>query len=236
MDDDEYHRLSDRVAQNFSIDDYLKHRDKFPDHDTYLPLFVANEGYVSMTGLDIAFKFEQQFKNLGISPEDFVGVLDGDEACIERLSLSCLRAISDREKQELDKPHIVANGQAISNSLLDMLICTMAEAISSFYLTPPSSWTVLLKVRLNAFSHSVLEKVLTSNRRSNAIGLFAANSEIKDALVAKIVGVNKSTVSRWKSDPDFIRCIEQSRKFSGISGDDHPLKLTNLLRPLRTEE
>lgn len=236
MNDDEFHRLSDWLAQDFSIDDYLKHRDQFPDQDTYLPLFVANEGYVSMTGLDIAFKFEKQFKNVGISPEDFVGMLDGDEACIDRLSLSCLRAISRREKLELDRPHIVANGQAISNSLLDMLICAMAEAITSFYLTPPSSWTVLLKVRLNAFSHSVLEKVHTSNRRSEAIGLFAANPEIKDAQVAKIVGVNKSTVSRWKSDPDFIRRIEMHRKFPGMARDDHPLKLANLLRPLRTEE
>ena len=205
-------QLLQAIERSFKIDDYLELRKRFPDQDTACWMVMANDKASPSWGMDFAFQLETDFEKFGISIHGFLGTLDGAPEDIDRFALEILAAISDREKRIRENPHAVSAGHAIGDTLLDFSICTILEALAYYGDSPPDSFQILVKARLNIFDNSIKEKRVLKLRRMFVAKIMAENSEWSFRQLANATGLNVSTISRWAADPDFASYVEMFRQ------------------------
>ncbi len=173
---------------------------------------MANDKASPSWGMDFAFQLETDFEKFGISIHGFLGTLDGAPEEIDRFALEILAAISDREKRTRENPHAVSAGHAIGDPLLDFSICAILEALAFYDYSPPNSFQILVKARLNIFDNSIKEKRVLKRRRTAVANIMAENPDWSFRQVANATGLNVSTISRWAADPDFVRYVEIFRQ------------------------
>tara|TARA_R110000796_G_scaffold173489_1_gene290447 strand:+ start:1410 stop:2105 length:696 start_codon:yes stop_codon:yes gene_type:complete len=218
------------LEQKFNLNDYLELRDCFPMEDMPLQLLIGEENTYNLMGFEIALKHEREFEKFGFIIEDYINILGGDEESIDKVCLSCLRAISNREQIIEKKAHAVASGDAIGDAFIDLIIIVILESISSFELAVPNSFQILMKVRLGLFKNKLLANEKLEDRRTHAANLIAKNPNIKDTEIAKLVGVNKSSISKWRKEPKFIRKLTL---FQGYRIDGSPIIPSNIKKLLK---
>lgn len=199
--------LQKDLERSFVIDDYLELKRRFPDADTALWMVLANDGSSPSWGIDFAFQLEEDYERFGISIHSFLGTLDGDPDVIDKFACGILNALSDREKALTANPHAVSAGNAISNALVDFSIGTLVEAFAYYGYPPPDSFQILLKYRLGLFKSTLKEDRVLKWRRTVIAKFVAENPTLSHRQIAKSVGVNVSTISRWMGEEDFQRYV-----------------------------
>lgn len=192
----------------FKIDDYLELRKRFPRSDSPLWMVLASDENSPSFGLDYAYQLESDLERFGIEIENFLGTLDGDDGYADLLCLRILEAVSHRKIVEEKRPHAVASGLAIGDSLIDFLCCSVLEAISYYGMRPPHSFQVLLKVRLGLFDNAILADRRLGHRRTLIALFIAENPAMSLREVSRSTGIHFSTISRWMADPKFIASVK----------------------------
>lgn len=203
------------LLEDFKIDDYLELRKRVPGRDINLFLFHHSfPGDDPFKGLDFLFLLEDEFKKHDISADDYVDMLDGDLEAIDRLCLQTLAAISKRQKSAPDTPHAMANGEVIGDALVGHMLVIMAETLSIYQLPILRSFQILLKVATGAFNSEYKKARALKDKKFLAAYILAENPGLSDRQLAQKLGVNVSTISRWRGD-DFDRRVNLFR--NGIS-------------------
>lgn len=192
---------------SFTIDDYLELKRRFPDSDTALWMVLASDNSSPSWGMDFAFQLEGDYERFGISIHSFLGALDGDPDNIDKFICEILNALSEREKALTENPHAISAGKAIPNALVDFSIGTLVEAFAYYGYPPPDSFQILLKYRLGLFKSTLKEERVLKWRRTMVAKFVAENPSLSNRQIAKTVGVNVSTISRWMGEEDFQRYV-----------------------------
>jgi hypothetical protein len=207
-------QLRAALENNFSIDDYLELRRRFPkSRDTALWMVMGADDSSPSYGMDFAYQLQADFKKFRIPIETFLGTLDGDRDYIDLLCLSTLEALSRREKLMRDNPHTVGSGLAIGDALVNLLCCAVLECLSYYSLPPPDSFQILLKYRLQMFDSSIKEQRVLDHRRV-MIALFVAEHPSDGVReIARSTGLNASTISRWMADKEFMSYVKMFRAY-----------------------
>jgi hypothetical protein len=192
------------LERSFSIDDYLQLRRRFPDEDTALWMFLATDGSCEDYGFDYAFQLQAEMEKWGIPIKTYLGVLDGDFELIDKHCLCILEALAKREKLN---SHAVGAGLAVGDALVNFLCAGVLEAIAYYSLPMPDSYQILLKYRLKLFDNEIRDERLMKHRRVIIAKLIAETPGASIRSIARMTGLNASTISRWMADEDFNRWV-----------------------------
>ena len=195
----------------FSIDAYLELRRRFPEEDTALWMVMGSNGECSF-GMDFAFQLQPEFRKFGIPVETFLGTLDGDPDEIDRLCLLTLEALSKREKLERHSPHAVATGLAIGDAFVNFLCGAILECLSYYQMSPPHSYQILIKCRLRLFENSIKEQRVNHERQIMIAHLMSQNPGAGVREIARMTGMNASSISRWLANEKFLSYVRMFGK------------------------
>lgn len=214
------------LEEDFKIDDYLELRERFPDADPHFAIF--GHGYDHLLGLDL--------EKFGISSYDYHLIcpqidcdLDNDAGCLSKEELvqvvdsicrQTLKAISDRQKIVSKSAHAIANGEAISDALIDAIIASLLEWIALYKIKIPPSFQVLVKVRLRIFNSNYVQERTNQQIKGLVAFLSLENPDISIRALARRVGVEPSTISRWMNGE--LRGLIESRRENGADMPNIP--------------
>lgn len=207
MSDKSFDNLVEDLLNEFSIDSYLSLRKLYPDRNPPLQMFIGEGDTFLFAGIDIAFQREEEFAQHGITIEHYIGTLDGNENDIDKLCVDCLKALSERERLSKENSHVVGRGEAIGDAFINFIIGVIFESIASYELDLPPSFQVLVKERLGLFDNKIKTALIQRERKMLAAQLISSYPNESQRTIAKIVGVNVSTISNWMKEDDFIRRI-----------------------------
>jgi hypothetical protein len=191
--------LSKEYKNDPSIEKYLELRKSNPDTE----IEVALSG-----GIEHAFKNQKEIEQLGLSIEDYLGLLDADQSCISKVCLHLLASIAESRKLHAEKQtHLARRGKKIPDQIIDWLICSMLDAESwNGTLELNRDLIVLIRHRLVPGMSSFEQLLSVKTQRSNAaqIGgqLMAMGVTPSFRKIGKILGVEPSTVKRWFESKD----------------------------------
>lgn len=136
-------------------------------------------------------------------PEGLVlGVLDGDEACIDELSQQLLdQLLARKQRTAKGETHLVRREEAIADSLVNYLAWIMLEVTRNHQLELRPQLVALLRSQLCGSSPGLFEGYEINQRRDQALLMACriklAGEEPSLSKVAKLLGLPGSTVSRW---------------------------------------
>jgi hypothetical protein len=120
---------------------------------------------------------------------------------IDELALRLMEGLIEREKIErAGGTHLQSRGIAVSDGLIDYLIVTVLEALQLDDTPTPPSLVVLIRERLGGARPDRYVEYERARRRRDAIALAAIKfprGKISVRKMAKLVGVEPSTISRW---------------------------------------
>lgn len=193
-----------------------------PTIENYVKLRRENPGEVIeiaiSSGLEWLFSNEELLKSNGISPLLVGGILDADHTSISELSLLLLEKIIEKKKLEAaGETHVVGRGNAISESLIDHLICMILDALEwTDDLRLDRDLIVLIRERLGGVS-SKWEKEQDFREKQQAAKSIAiqmiSNGETPSIrAIAKVMNVNPTTVMRWFPDSDVLEKAKELSK------------------------
>jgi hypothetical protein len=151
---------------------------------------------------DVMLRLDGELRKYSINPRVVAKVLDGDDQMIDELCLQVMESLESRRSLELEgRKHVQARKEAIPDSLVDFLIVFAMEACEQHTLAIPPSLVILVRERLGGSNPARYEDFLVSQKRQGAIQLAINDIEkggkVSIRRVAKILGVQPSTVKRW---------------------------------------
>lgn len=176
-------------------------------------------------GLDHLYVLEKYIGYFGISPDLFTGILDASDESIRSM---CMLIIEDILQEELLKregeTHVAARKRVMPKHLRDWLICTMLGAISRYgsnYIC--TDLIVLLQFRLNGEASRIEEMVEVHEKKQTASWaagrLRAQGKAVSFRAVARMMGVQPSTVKRWfTSETEFKAAGDRLSRFFDADG------------------
>lgn len=209
------------------LDDLMETYEQRPTPSEYIKLRRA-AGFTVIDShrffsLDVMLPLDGELKKYKIDPHVVAKVLDGNDLMVDELCMQIMESIEARKVLENDgRKHVQSRKEAIPDSLVDFLIVFALEACEQHGLVAPPSLVILVRERLGGANPARYEGYLVSQRRHGAILL--AIEDIKNGgkvsirKVAKIMGVQPSTVKRWFPSSSledeaklFFELIEQIR-------------------------
>ncbi len=220
--------LSKEFKANPTIENYVRLRRESPDE-------IIEIGISS--GIEWLFANEETLRNFNIDPEIVAGTLDADDDAISELSLILLERIIERKNDEkAGGTHLASRGVAISDSLVNFLINMMLDSIewNDEYLLN-RDLIVLIRNQIGGEYTSWDRSQKTHDLRLSAIWLAAQmiidGKEPSYRNIAKQLGVNVTTVSRWFSDTNlrdegekFAKSFSQMRTWASERKEMKDLK------------
>jgi hypothetical protein len=230
VDVDEPNAITREFKDNPTIENYVRLRRENPDVEIEPKIYG---------GLDHAYRLEDDLKRFGIDIRLYVYTLDADEAAISELSLKLLEnMILAQSLERKGETHLSSRGKIIPDHLIDWLTCSMLDALSwtgSLYI--PRDLIVLARSRLIP-GQSDIEKTVDTRERKNQSAMIAGQMLVRKMKpsfrsVAKILGVQPSTVTRWfvseQEFTDLARDWEQYYAPGGLHDELKEIK-ENVLR------
>jgi hypothetical protein len=205
-----FNEITKRYKSNPTIENYVGLRRGSPNQE----IQVATTG-----GLDFLFSHDRLIREIGIEPRVFAQALDADEQAQSDIALFLLEKLIER-KNIINRggSQVVSRGNAIGDALVNYLIGCMLDALDwTDDLTISRDLIVLIKFQLGAVDSEYVASTKMRERRQNARFIAV---QIRDGGktptyrgIAKIMGVQPSTVKRWFPAGDLI---EEAEKLSGI--------------------
>jgi hypothetical protein len=135
-----------------------------------------------------------------------------DERAIVELALQLLEARADRDSMEREgKTHLVRRQQAVPDSFINELALQMLGALMESDLPVSQPLYVLLRVQMNAGGYPANAPRDMHARKLAAI-ILGSDSSIAIRRLARALGVNPSTISRWRNDPKFQEEVVEAHR------------------------
>ena len=135
-------------------------------------------------------------------------------AC-EELAFQLLENIVLRmDLESSGETHLARREKVIPDSIINEIALLMVESCGDNGTPPPNSLSILLRVQLNRLEDlSFIPK--DSKAKDLAVLLYACDRTLSTRKVARAVGVDHTTVSRWKQETNFQNKIDTfGRKIS----------------------
>jgi hypothetical protein len=175
------------------------------------------------------FYMREELGKYGIDTELLGGILDGDPNAIDEMSLLLMeKMIEARQIEEAGETHLIRRGLAVSERLIDWLICCSLDALSwNDELTIPRDLIVLIRERLGG-SNPQYEK--EGEVRKNKIDaemiagqLMAQGVMPTLKILGRALGVAPSTVKRWFKPGELEQARDRWAKAFDKDGNLIPL-------------
>jgi hypothetical protein len=121
-------------------------------------------------GIEHAFENQKEIEQLGLSIEDYLGLLDGDQSCISKVCLHLLSSIAESRKLHAEKEtHLARRGKKIPDQTIDWLICCILDSESwNGTLELNRDLIVLIRHRLVPGTSSFEQLLTVKTQRSSA--------------------------------------------------------------------
>jgi hypothetical protein len=219
---DEFDQSSQQDTNTGSFNDLSKQYKASGDIKEYVKLRRSNPDTLIEIATSLSLEWvianEEVLKAHSIEPQIVAGALDADPACISELSLLLLERLIEREAlTQSGETHIQSRGKAISDSLVNYLIAMMLDALDwndQLYIS--RDLIVLIKHMIGANkSHEAKSMQSYSSKQEAlflAVQLRRRGDDVSMRSIAKLMGVNVSTVSRWFPGGEFDIEVERFLK------------------------
>lgn len=214
--------VSKEFKRDPTIANYLKLRSLHPG----IQIEIATNG-----GIEFAFYCQDLIEGLGITIQEFLGLLDGSHEIISKV---CLHLLEDMlragESAKSGETHLARRGRRIPEHAIDFLICVMLDTESwNDTLRLNRDLAFLIKCRLQAGSNHFEQALEVRTNKSNAamLGgqLKAVGIEPSFRKVARLMEVQPSTVKRWfESEAEFKKACEPYSLWFDREGRKIPLR------------
>jgi len=209
----------DKKQQSIDFEKFAEAYRKKPTIEEYVRLRKAAPGAsfgISTTGgLEFVFAQEDQLRSAGVDADTVVAALDGGDREQSRLALCLLEKLIERNAlKNSGASHIVSRKKGISDALVNYLVALMLDA---------SDWNddrhvcpdlmVLIKHQLLGSESEHEVKLRVHEQRSNAVWIAAqlvASGEVPSyRKIARVLGVEPSTVQRWFVGKDLAAEVKE---------------------------
>jgi len=201
--------------------------------ETYLALRRAHpdaEIEISASrGLDTLFRIEPELQKHGFDPSDIAAVLDADPEAISKVALQCMeKLIAAKELSAKGETHLIGRGIAVPLALVDWIIMVALDGMSwTEQLEMPRDLMVLIQNRLGGIQGKYYRNSESHERKQNALiiaGQMLARGE-KPSIrqLARLLGLEASSVSRWFSEGEFEREAQRYQSWFDENGRLRPL-------------
>lgn len=196
-DFDEY-----RNKPNVTLEEYVEGCRKYPVFRRHLDL-RPDETIENLIQSAVVFGVNEDALRGSLYLYD----LTPDDDHIEEASLGLLEALVSRDKaNKKHSDHAVGLGAAISYSTVNRLASKLVEACPT---APLPSLAILVDAALGlADSDRSSKAPRRPEPRRLAALLLAGNPRLSNRKIAAQVGVNQSTVRRWKKKPEFQELVK----------------------------
>jgi hypothetical protein len=172
------------------------------------PLSLDHHKYFTILGA-----IRDKCKPFGIDEKLLADALDPEyhdslnPAC-EELAFQLLENIVLRmDLESSGETHLARSEKVIPDSIINEIALLMVESCGDNGTPPPNSLSILLRVQLNRLEDlSFIPK--DSKAKDLAVLLYACDRTLSTRKVARAVGVDHTTVSRWKQETDFQNKID----------------------------
>lgn len=197
---------------------YLEFRKKFPGHDR--SLFADSRNHV-----ETLEHVSQELVGHGIDSELISDALEinafgkipwGIDRACDKLSLALLENAIKRESLiSAGESHLVGRKKAIPESIINETSLLILERCQEDKIPPPTSLIVLLRMQLERLSPL---NILKSDDRAFDLAalMLASNEDYTNRKIGQAVGVDQSTIGRWKKDVDFMKRVNEFNQISNI--------------------
>lgn len=150
-----------------------------------------------------------EYELYGITFYDFLNAYRGDEQAIDHLCLLILEAIVERKKiEKTGASQLQSLKKVIPDTAVQYLILQISEVICSKQIFLNHSYIMLLREVFKGPYISKNKNVFLRARQVFVAEKIAENQDLSNREISKITGVDHSTISRWKKDPNFQSCVE----------------------------
>lgn len=159
-----------------------------------------------------------EFENYSLEPMLLAGVLGGDERDMDALCLQLIeRLVHRRQKENSGEVHLQTVGGQIPDALINFLLLVMLETCSDLDVPLPPAMIVLLRDRLGGPSPDRYKTAAMQEKKRRAVmiaaGIFSDNREVSIRQIAKELGVQPSTVTRWFEPGELQREAQRVRNW-----------------------
>jgi hypothetical protein len=210
-------RLHDRFNDDPSIENYVALRRFQGRVDTDIYRFA---------GVDPFQALGEDLEQAGLDRALVCGALGGDDRDIDELCLQLMERLIERKRLEAQgETHLQARGHGISDALIGHLIVAILEVLQHDGLEPRPSFVLLVREQFGGAKTEIYKSHTKWVDRNHAVFLGmqmrrrGAQPTIRK--IAKIMGVQPSTVSRWFPDGDFLEQVDNFEKsFVRFKSDD----------------
>lgn len=193
-EEQDFSELSKAFKRDPTIENYVKMRRENPHEEIEISI---------TDGLDWLFANSNLLREIGIEPQWVASTLDANPGAISKVSLRLLEKIIERKQTESEgETQTVSRGKAIPDSLVNYLAAMMLDALSwNDILEIPRDLIVLLRHQIIGDGETEQSRQLQSHKLEFDIGmvggqLLEQGLQPSARMIAKILGVNASTVSR----------------------------------------
>lgn len=206
--------------QNPTMETYLALRRAHPDAE----IEISASG-----GLDTLFLIEPELQKHGFDPSDIAAVLDSDPEAISKVALQCMeKLIAAKELAAKGETHLVGRGMAVPLALVDWIIIAALDGMSwTEQLEIPRDLIVLIQNRLGGIQGKYYRNTELRERKQTA--LFIAGQKLargeKTGIrqLARLLGLEASSVSRWFAEGEFERESQRYASWFDENGSLKPL-------------
>ena len=213
MSGDEITRLQQAFERDGCLKSFIELRRLYPEHKIRAHPLADFEFLTAMGDF---------LKEHGIEFNLIVGIAGGREKDIEELSLQLLeRVYRQQDLKKQGQTHIKSRNTGLSDALINYLTVMMLERVESLGTRLPPSLLVLARQRLRGHQPKLQRTYQTRRRKMDAIYIALQLQEkgLEPSLnqIAKAMGVEPSTVSRWFPNGSLLEECEQCwRKLRGM--------------------
>lgn len=204
-----------------------------PTMETYLALRRAHpdaEIEISATGgLDTLFRIEPELQKHGFDPSDIAAILDADPEAISKVALQCMeKLIAAKELAAKGETHLVGRGMAVPLALVDWIIMVALDGMSwTEQLEIPRDLIVLIQNRLGGIRGKYYRNSELHERKQTALiiagQMLARGEKTGIRQLARLLGLEASSVSRWFAEGEFERESQRYASWFDENGSLRPL-------------
>lgn len=206
---------------------------KNPTMETYLALRRAHpdaEIEISASrGLDTLFRIEPELQKHGFDSSDIAAILDADHEAISKVALQCMeKLIAAKELAAKGETHLIGRGMAVPLALVDWIIMVALDGMSwTEQLEIPRDLIVLIQNRLGGVQGKYYRNSELRERKQNALfiagQMLARGEKTGIRQLARLLGLEASSVSRWFTEGEFERESQRYASWFDENGSLKPL-------------
>jgi len=200
-DKTELDAIANRLWDKFEISDYIALREASERADFFPWVFFE---VLPPNHEQFAVETYEEMESIGLTGNLYPRIVAGDVFAVDQLAFEILKFLNHRHQNVKS----VANSDLKKgNALVDFLVCLMLEATAKYKLQFVAPLMVLIQHKLKLRENRIISNVENRARKQSAAGIYYASLEkgikLTDRELADRVGLNQSTISRYKEDPDF---------------------------------